>query len=97
VNFPGGLDPEQLRRLQEQMRMAQRYFQPIFERMSRDESLRRTFQDSARIYAVRERALRRIDWQAIQRSLEVATRALRSPGFRSYMESVRRARSRKEG
>jgi hypothetical protein len=71
--------------------MAQRYFQPIFERMSRDESLRRAFQDSARIYAVRERALRRIDWQAIQRSLEVATRALRSPGFWRYMESVRRA------
>jgi hypothetical protein len=91
VTFPGGLDPEQLRRRQEQVQMAQRYYQPILERLSRDESLRRTLQKSARIHAERERALRGIDWQAIQRSLETATRALRSLGFRSYMASIRRA------
>lgn len=91
MNFPGGLDPEHLRRLQEQARIAQHYYQPILERLSRDRGLQRALQESSRIYAERVRMLRGIDWQDVQRSLEVATRALRSPGFRDYMESVRRA------
>lgn len=88
--FPGGVNPDDIRRMQEQMDMASRYYETVGEIMQRTD-IRNHVADAARLYEERERALRGVPLEEISRRLATVGQTLNSPGVQSSLEAMRRA------
>lgn len=88
--FPRGVDPDEIRRMQEQIDMARPYYETIGEIMQRTD-IRRHMVDIARLNEERERALRGAPIEEISRHLATVGQTLNSPDVRSSLEAIRRA------
>lgn len=95
--FPGGLDPEQIKRLQELAKTGrdlERYHRSAHEGLLRDEEFMRQARESAERQAERLRATGGFPPTpppGLMRSLQAAREMLASPGFQSRAEEARRA------
>ena len=88
--FPRGVDPDKIRRMQEQIDKAKPYYETLGKIMQRTD-IRRHMANIAQLHEERERALRGVPIEDISRHLAAVGQTLNSPGVQSSLEAIRRA------